>query len=76
MKVIKLVKSPSTGIDIQVISSIFCKDDIVYFLPSNFICLEDALASSKREIEVLEKRYKYLEKSRLWILKNLKRNSL
>jgi len=70
VKVIKLVKSPTTSIGIQIVESHYCDKDTVYFMPEEYLCLEDARKEAIDRVREIEKRYKYLERAMVWILKN------
>ena len=50
-----------------------CPNETIYMLPPNALNLEDYAAPYKNKIAQLEKRYKYLERSRSWAVNNFRK---
>jgi hypothetical protein len=72
MKVtITIFHSPSCEVEAKYEQSPYCDGDTVYLVPNN-VSLQDYAQEYKNEIAMLKKRYKYLEKARGWIIKNIK----
>ena len=69
--VIKLCRAPGTDIEIVQEVSPYVPNDRVFLVPQG-ISLEDYAQKYKDELKTLQKRYEYLERARIWILKNIR----
>ena len=65
--------TPKTAqeLEVEIVKSIYAQDGHAYFT-SNDITLDDYATEWKNKLSEIQKRYKYLEMGRTWILKNLK----